>query len=72
MTTVVEIVLPECDQLDCCFNGVDDVEGQVDWGDDSRNIGWFIGGSSYHVRAKLKAKQMVLIKMHMKIPFSKS
>lgn len=39
---VVEIVLPECDQLDCCFNGVDDVEGQVDWGDDSRNIGRFI------------------------------
>lgn len=36
--TVIKVVFAKCDQLDGCFNSVNDVESQVNWGDDSRNL----------------------------------
>jgi len=39
---VIEIVLAKCNQLDYCFNSINNVEGQVNWGDDSLQIGRFI------------------------------
>ena len=39
---VIEVVLAECYQLDGCFNSVNDVEGQVNWSDDSCNVHRFI------------------------------
>ena len=39
---VIEVVLSEGNQLNNSLNSVDDVECQVDWGNDSCNLWWFI------------------------------